>query len=228
MRRIIFVLVVTTLVPFSAVGGLYTDQKLDAGYILKEITIPQGQDRADVFVNTVINSSPRAVWASLVDIGSWPRWLPMTSKAQFLSNEAARIVTPDIAKDKAKVLEINGRYPLQKDDTTPTGHWQRVAYEEYDLPWPIKNEWVVRRYSYDESDDLFRAVWRRVDSTRNEDDGYWEVRPWRNGRTNLTYCYRVKPKENVPEVVFKTAVSFTVNSMIKALRHEAARREIDR
>jgi len=223
--RSVTLTILLLIVPAFAQGGIDADQKLDSGYILKDINIPAGSDRANVHVNTVINSSPKSVWAALVDIGSWPRWLPMTKTAEFLSDGAAKLVTPDIAKDRAKVLEISSRYPLGKSSDTGAGHWQRVAYEEYDLPWPIKNEWVVRRYNYNEENDLFRASWRRIDSTRSEDDGFWEVRPWKNGRTYLTYCYRVKPKENVPEIVFKTAVSMTVNSMIKALRHEAARLE---
>ncbi len=213
------------LVPLLAHAGLDENEKLNAGYIIKDIKIPEGSDRADVTVNTVIDSPPKAVWAALVDINGWPRWLPMTMKAAFLSDEAARLITPEVAKDKAKVLEINDLNPPQRVGENQAGHWQRTAYEEYNLPWPIKNEWVVRKYNYDEEPDLFRASWRRIDSTRSENDGYWEVRPWSDGRTYLTYCYRVKPKENVPELVFKTAVSMTVNSMIKALRHESARRE---
>jgi len=213
--------------PFVVFGGMNKDQQLDAGYVLKNITIPEFSDRASVVVNTVIDSSPKAVWDALADIDHWPRWLPMTKRAGFLSDEAAKLVTPENAKDREKVMEIKNRYPGNEVNEDWSDHWTRVAYEEYDLPWPIKNEWVVRRYTYDHHKDFSRASWKRIDSKREEDDGSWEVSVWKDGRTHLIYNYKVKPKENVPEVVFKTAVSMTVNSMIKALRHEARRRELN-
>ena len=92
-----------------------------------------------------------------------------------------------------------------------------------ELPWPIKNEWVVRRYTYDESAEKDRAAWRKLDSKTQDDDGYWEVIARADGKTLLKYYYRVKAKESVPKPVFKAAIGLTVNSMIKAVRHESAR-----
>ena len=203
------------------------DEQMDQGHIFKEITIPEGQNYANVIVNAVINAPPQLVWATLIDIARWPKWLPMNRKAGFVSPTAATLITPENARDRAKVLEINTQNPPLKDASQRSGHWEQVAYEEYDLPWPLKNEWVVRKYKFDESAQLSRASWRRVDSKRDVDDGYWEVRSWKDGRTHLTYYYSVKAKENVPEVVFKGAVSLTVGSMIKALRHEVTKRETE-
>ncbi len=53
------------------------------------------------------------------------------------------------------------------------------------------------------------------------DDPHRAARP--DGGTLLHYTYRVKVKEGVPQPLFKAAVSLTINSMIKALRHEATR-----
>lgn len=227
MKRAIIILMLV-LAPSAVLAGQMTmDAKLDSGYIIKDITIPEGSDRADVKVRTVIKAQPQAVWAALVDMNNWPNWLPMNKKAQFLSDEAASLITPQVAKDQTQVIAISSAHPASPDVPHDPGSWQRMAYEEYDLPWPIKNEWVVRRYIYEEQPDLMRASWKRVDSTREESDGFWEVRPWKNGGTYLVYNYKVKPKEKVPEVVLKTAVSMTVTSMIKALRYEAQKREID-
>jgi len=222
--RFIAAILAIILIPVLAQARLDINEKMDQGHIFKEITIPEGSDRAKVLVNAVINSPPEAVWAALIDIGSWPKWLPMNRVAYFLSPEAEKLITPDLAKDHDKVLEINKQSPPAKETSQYSGHWERMAYEEYDLPWPLKNEWVVRRYKYDESADLRKASWKRVDSKRNDDDGSWEVKPWKDGRTRLIYLYYVKAKKGVPQPIFKTAVSLTVNSMIKALRHEASRR----
>jgi len=225
--RVFILLIFLLFVPALSQARPDYDEKMDQGHIFKEITIPEGSDRANVLVNAVINSPPEVVWAALIDINRWPKWLPMNRVAYFVSPEAEKLITPEAAKDHAKVLEINKQNPPAKETTKFSGHWEHTAYEEYDLPWPLKNEWVVRRYQYDEGADIRKASWKRVDSTRDEDDGSWEVRPWKDGHTHLTYLYRVKAKEGVPQVIFKTAVSMTVNSMIKALRHESARREAE-
>lgn len=224
MRTFAFICLIA-FIPTFVYAGLDLEKKLDSGYIIKEITIPEGQDYATVLVKSIIDSSPKAVWAALINIGRWPKWLPMNRKAWFLSPEAEKLVTPNVARSQSEVLAINKLYPPSKISDKPSGHWEHIAYEEYDLPWPIKNEWVVRRYKYDESVDVWRASWRLVNTKRDEDDGYWEVRPWKGGSTYITYLYRVKAKDHVPHFVFKTAVSLTVNSMIKALRHEAAKVE---
>lgn len=202
------------------------DERLEQGAVIKNITIPEGQSWAYVKVQTLIDSKPDALWAALKDIQSWPRWLPMNKVARVLPPDVAAKITKDIASKHDEVLSIVNGSSKVADDGKESGHWQKMVYEEYNLPWPIKDEWVVRLYTYDEKDGVDRASWRKMDSTEKDDDGYWEIKPWGDGgKTLLDYYYRVKAKESVPAPIFKTAVSFTVNSMIKALKHEAGKRE---
>jgi hypothetical protein len=224
MRRLIFLFVVF-MIPLAADAGKPSlDERLDAGGIVKDIKIPKEEQWAYVYVQAVIKSKPETVWLTLADIDSWPSWLPMTRRAWFLSPEASSKITPEAAKNRDDILEINSEHPPGAAVENKTGRWQRVAYEEYDLPWPLKNEWVVRRYDFNDENGLKRAAWRKITSTDGRDDGYWEIKNWKDGKTHLTYYYRIK-KKNVPDSLFRTAVSFTVNSMIKALRHESAKRE---
>lgn len=223
-KKVFLILVLFVVFSLEArAGRLSQDERLDIGTIIKEITIPGGSQWAYVRVRAVVDSSPQAVWATLININGWPKWLPMTKKAWFLSDEAAQKITPEIARNKDEVLAIDARDPPAAPKQTHNNHWQRIAYEEYDLPWPLKNEWVVRRYTFDETDEINKASWRKVASTDSEDDGYWEITNWKDGKTHLRYYYRVRSKENVPQPLFKAAVSLTVNSMIKALRRESAK-----
>lgn len=210
----------------SVVRAARTDEtaRLNQGAILKEITIPDNQPWAFVRVQALIDAAPPVVWSKLEDIGRFPTWLPMCRKMEFLSPEATQKATPELARDQAQIIALMAAHPSAKGAGAPkTGHWDELVYEEYDLPWPIKNEWALRRYVFDEKEGLDRAAWTKVDSADGKEDGYWEIRPWEDGkRTHLRYYYRVKAKENVPKPVFRTAISLTVNSMIKALRHQAA------
>lgn len=223
MRHIIIIALIM-MVPASALCLPSVARRLDSGSILSDITIPDGQLWAHVNVQAVIDSPQRAVWNALKDIEGWPRWLPMNRKARFLSAEAQARITPEIADDRKAVLEIDVQYPPAESAKTHGGHWQQVAYEEYDLPWPLKNQWVVRRYTYDENDGSCRASWRLVNTRDGMLDGFWEVTPWKAGKTHLRYYYRVKAMSGVPKLAFKAAVALTVNSMVKALRRESARR----
>jgi len=208
-----------------ALASTDIDTHLNEGWILKETTIPEGQPWAHVRVKVVINAAPAVVWGTLVDIERWPTWMPLSKRMRILSPEAAALITPEVAKDRQQVAAIEAAHPRKGDDAPPAHHWQRTISEEYDLPFPLKNEWTVRRYTYDEKGDTDKASWRKIDDRTEEvDDGSWEVAPWKEGQTLLSYYYRVKAKEGVPRPIFKTAISLTVNSMIKALRHESARR----
>jgi ribosome-associated toxin RatA of RatAB toxin-antitoxin module len=200
------------------------EERLDAGGIVKDIAMPTDGNMAHVNVQAIVETPPKAVWDALKDIENWPRWLPMSKTARFLSIEAESKITQDIAKSKEDVVKIDAQYPNTDHKNDRKGSWQRLVYEEYDLPWPIKNEWVVRRYTYDDGDEKSRASWRKIDGSSADDDGYWEVSKWKNGKTHLRYYYRIKVKHGAPKVLFKGAVSLTVNSMIKALRKEAKRR----
>lgn len=225
MRKFLIMLMVIFILPQSAFAARDTEERLDQGGIVKKIDIPEGQQWAFVDVTAVVDSKPATVWGMLKDMSKWPKWLPMSRKVGFLSPEAAALITPEIAADEAKTMAIDKAHPATQNQPDFSGHWQRTAYEYYDLPWPIKNEWVVRRYTYDETPEKDRAAWKKLDSKLEEDDGYWDVSPRPDGKTLLKYHYRVKAKESVPRPIFKAAVSLTVNSMIKALRHEAGRRD---
>lgn len=229
MRRHFFLAALLVLLPIATLANITDSEKLDSGWILRDIKIeaPLAKDEpswAYVNVQTVIKTPIAAVWTVLKDLENWPKWLPMTNKTGFLSPEAASLITPEISRDENQVMAINAAHPNSSNIKKYSGRWQLTAYELYDLPWPIKNEWVVRRYIFNESTEKNRASWKRIDSQLDDDDGFWELSPRGENKTLLKYYYRVKAKENVPETVFKTAVSFTVNSMIKALRHEATRR----
>jgi hypothetical protein len=200
------------------------EERLDTGGVIKDITIPGESNMAHVTVRAVIDASPAVVWNTLKDIASWPRWLPMSKEAHLLSREAEPLITTDIAASQQKVVAIDKAHPNQEAGNPGSGTWQRLAYEEYDLPWPIDNEWVVRRYTYAEGMETKKASWRKIVSENAGNDGYWEVSPWKDGKTHLKYFYIVKVKGHAPEPLFKGAISLTVNSMIKALRKEVKKR----
>ena len=223
----ILIILVTSIITTISLSGIVqaklptAEERMESGGIIKDIIIPGDEMTAYVTVRAIVDAPPVAVWSALKEIEGWPHWLPMSSKAHFVSKEAEGLITPEIAKDRKKVTEIDRAHPNTESGNGGEGKWQRLALEEYDLPWPLENQWVIRRYTYEEGTALMRASWRKIDGSSQRDDGYWEIRPWKDGKTELKYYYIVKVTGPAPKPLFKAAINLTVNSMIKALRREA-------
>lgn len=214
------VLLIAHTIPAMA-SRTTVEGRLENGAIISDVKMSDGSIWAYVNVEALIDVSPSTVWKTLIDMENWPAWLPMNRRTSFVSDEAEALITHDVAKDRTKVYEIDGEHPRQVDEKTYSGKWHRTVIEEYDLVWPLKDEWVIRRYDFDETSDPLRASWRKVASDDEEEDGHWEIGQWKNGKKSLLkYYYRVKIKKGVPRPIFNTAVTFTVNSMIKSLRRE--------
>jgi len=223
-RIIIFLILM--FIPALVLGKLSTKtERLEMGGIVTKIDMPPESKFAYVSVWALIDAKPGVVWNTLKDIDNWPNWLPMNEKAFFVSAEAEKLITVQIARVRTKVEEINTQHPPDEDTPSPDGKWKRMAYESYNMPWPLKNEWVIRHYSFDETENPFVATWRKVAADDDKDDGFWKVKGWTDDKhTHLEYYYRVKRKEGVPDVLFSGAIKLTVNSMIKSLRREAKKR----
>lgn len=225
MKKSLFIFFTFLFIPLHTWGNTSIEERLNNGAIIKGIEIPGNSGWAYVDVQAVVDVPPDLLWKTLIDIERWPGWLPMNEKAWFVSEKAEEIITGVVAKDRDKVYEIDKMHPSIRSDGPYSGQWHRTAIEEYDLIWPLRDEWVIRRYTFDETKNPYRATWKKLAADDDEDDGSWEVSPWKDKRKSLLkYHYRVKVKKGVPNQIFKTAVSFTVNSMIKSLRREVKRR----
>jgi len=227
MRWII--LAISIAAALSASGAAHArlptpEERLENGGIIKDINIPGEEMTAYVTVHAIVDAPPKAVWDALKDIEGWPRWLPMSKEAHFVSREAEAKITEEVAKHREQVVEIDRAHPNGEKGNDGSGTWQRVALETYDLPWPLEDQWIIRRYTYDEGEERMKASWRKVDGSSQGDDGYWEIKGWKDGKTDLKYYYIARVKGDAPKPLFKAAINLTVNSMIKALRREAKRR----
>lgn len=202
------------------------EERLDNGGILRDIIIPGDEMTAYVTVRAIVEAPPEVVWDTLKDIENWPKWLPMSKEAHFVSKEAEAKIDEATAKDREKVMEIDRTLPNGEKGNAGSGRWQRVALETYDLPWPLQDQWIIRRYTYDESPERMKASFRKIDGSSNEDDGFWEISNWKDGKTHLKYYYIARVKGAAPKPLFKAAITLTVNSMVKALRREAKKRNL--
>lgn len=222
-----FLSVLIILFAFSSAGhaGKSVESRLDDGAVIKKIETPEDSKWAYLHVTAVVDVPPDTLWKIIIDIDDWPNWLPMSQRASFISDEAEKLITPEIAADQTKVYEIDKENPNTQKGNRRHGAWHRTVIEEYDLVWPIKNEWLVRRYDFDDTKFPMTATWYKLARNDGKLDGTWEVEPWKDGkRSLLTYDYRVRVKKGIPRPIFRTAISLTVNPMIKSLRRKAAKR----
>lgn len=227
MKKLAYIIIyILASAPVIATANPSLEERLENGAIIKDVQTPGDSSWATVGVSAVIDVPMDVLWGTIIDIEAWPKWLPMMGRAWFISDASEERITREIAKSRDEVYAIDAEFPHERGGGNEgRGRWHRTTIEEYDLIWPLRNEWVVRRYDFDEASTPHRASWHKLDNADDSDDGAWEISPWKDGkRSLLKYNYRVKVKEGVPRPVFRQAVSFTVNSMIKALRREAGRR----
>jgi ribosome-associated toxin RatA of RatAB toxin-antitoxin module len=226
-KLIALAILITSAISGTTLAKLPTiEERLDNGGIVRDIIIPGDDMTAFVTVRAIVEAPPKVVWDTLKDIENWPDWLPMSKEAHFVSKEAEAKIDEATAKDREKVVEIDRALPNGEKGNAGSGHWQRVALETYDLPWPLEDQWIIRRYTYDESPERMKASFRKIDGSSKEDDGFWEISKWKDGKTHLKYYYIARVKGDAPKPLFKTAITLTVNSMIKALRREAKKRNL--
>ncbi|MBI2343024.1 MAG: SRPBCC family protein [Deltaproteobacteria bacterium] len=192
------------------------------------LAFPKAEAYGTVHVEAVIAASPEVVWVVLTDVDRWRGWMPLVMRAQFFSAAATTAIPTGVTKDRALFTELLDQHPGTAGAPSMHGVTPRTTFEAYDLPWPIKNEWVVRHYTYDASQAAkhrFRATWRKAWGD-GQPEGYWEISPHGDAVTasRLVYHYRVKAKRGLALGLFKAGVKRASRQLVEAIRREALRR----
>ncbi len=190
------------------------------------LNFPKEEEQGTVHVEATIRATPEVVWSILTNANRWRQWMPMVMESYFYSGQAAQAIPQQITKDRAFFDQLRTQHPGTATPPPPQGVQSRVTFEAYDLPWPIKNEWVVRRYRYDAArarEHYYRVGWKRVWNQDVPEEGYWELRPHPEhaGATHFTYHFRVKAKRGVALALFKGGVKRSINHFIRAIREQA-------
>jgi hypothetical protein len=210
------------MVPGEALAKAKT---LDQGAVHKRLAFSKAEAFGTVHVQAVINAPSSRVWNLFANLNGWRGWMPLVMEAYFFSDGAARAIPKVVTKDRALFDRLRQQHPGKASVPAGKGRSSRVSFEAFDLPWPIKNEWVVNRYTFDASKantGRYRVTWHKVWFTQQ--GGYWTLEPFRNDpkRTLLTYHFNVRAKRGLTLVLFKMGVKRTINRMIKAMRKRTA------
>jgi len=221
-----FILLLFFMIPNLAVANSETE--LMKGKVVKQLSFPEDAEFGTVHIQAVIDVPPQTVWKMLVHLEEWGQWMPSLTEGWFYSKEAMQHLPDPFPKDRNLSLELRKKYPGAEGAVNPffVGEEVRMAYENYDLLWPIRNEWVVRKYFYDSREaglNKFKASWAQVFNRNQKTEGYWLLEPFQNdpARTLLTYHYWVRAKAGLSRVVFKWGVQLFINRMMDHLKNEA-------
>lgn len=194
------------------------------------INFPKAEALGTIDVTIHIMAPPKIVWEVLTETARWSQWMPYAARVQYLSEAAAQALPPVMKKDLPFFESLLQVHPHAAPPPSAMGKSHRVAYESYDLPWPIKNDWVVRKYRFDAqraAAHYFSASWDKVyDPEEPGSDGYWFIEPADEGATASTFRYhlRVKAKRGLALAMFQIGVKKILKTQIRAVRTEAERR----
>lgn len=194
-----------------------------------QINFPKEEALGTIHVRGTINAPAAAIWKVVTNIHRWTQWMPMVTEARFFSDAAVQALPANPAKDPALFETLRQQHPGSAPIPGDHGVTTRMSYEAYNLPWPIKDEWVIRRYRFDASragESVYRVTWEKG-YERNEpgSDGYWELAPTREDpqQTVMIYHFRVKAKHGLALALLKAGTKSAVTKFYHSIREEVLR-----
>ncbi len=177
----------------------------------------------------VIDAAPSLVWEIFIEAD---RWLDYRMPTLIDS----RIVPEEVARKSADSKSVRDFYKVLGSQVFPVepirkkgGEWEHLAFQYYDVPWPVRNRWMILRTRDNETKAKrgnFRAVWSRAAGNINTIEGYFLLTPFEGNRqkTLLEYYVKTDPGAHVPRFMIRWGVELIMPEVIKAIRREATRR----
>ncbi len=219
----LFVLPVNAWPPFAATEL----QVLRQGKVLSE----GGHEKRVVWARMagVVKASPMVVWELFIDSDAWPRYgIPRLIDSRLVSRELAAAM-----KTEKKVDDFYASLGTQqvslKGQRRVGGKWTHFAFQHYDVPWPVKNRWMIVDTEDDETasgEGRYLAVLRLAGGNLKEMEGEFRLSRFQGDprRTLLEYSVRTDPGAHVPRFLVKWGVKKIMPAVIQAIRREAKKR----
>lgn len=227
MKKIFFIAVVISLVAMSSTSSharnkLGDEEKLQKGWIVSNISYGADESIVIVEVKALINASAGKVWNLLTNVNRWSKWMPVMSRGWIIHpDDLSKLpAQPEKRDDIYKTASASQPASL---NVNGSGKTSLTTFEEFDLPWPINNDWVLRKYHFDATasgNGHYKVSWKQLFKDTEGRGGKWELSQY-NGNTEETlfrYHYRVKRKEGVPKKIFEVIIGKTVDRFIGAIR----------
>ncbi|MBI4238807.1 MAG: hypothetical protein HY696_10410 [Deltaproteobacteria bacterium] len=213
-------------VVLAASPSFATQPALDQGGLEMQISFPAEAAMGTIHVRGKVAAPPEVVWRAVANLNRWSQWMPMVTESYFFSEAAAKAIPRDATKDLAFFQALRNRFPGTMPAPPPTGIATRTSYEAFDLPWPISNEWVARRYHFDASQAAqhrYRVSWEKVyDPNEPGSKGYWVLEPYPGDpqQTLGTYHFEVTARRGLVLRLLKIGVKSAVTKLFHAIRQQ--------
>lgn len=234
LTKLFFVTMFIIATSFSV--DAQADARMDAlknGEIKTNIAFQKDKEYGSINVEAMVSADPGLVFEVFTDINSWRVWMPLLIDAFFYSPAAMQNIPGDpqkVDKDENFFAQIKKNFPGVSPKPDPQGVSSRIAYESYDFPWPISNDWAVHKYRFDASkynEKKYSAKWFKVyEKNKIGSAGSWSAEPFPgvDGATLMKYSFRTKAKKGIALVLFKVGVKKSISNLVKALRSETEKR----
>lgn len=223
LRALMFFLIF--LLPFQlmAKDNLTEDEKLNQGWVIKSIYFTDGGEIAVVNVKALIEAPPEKVWQLLTNIKGWSSWMPMLSQAFVINSSGLAGLSANPQKNEQLHNKMRS-LPMSYASIGNQGKKSLTTFEEFDLPWPINNDWVIREYTFDASganSSNYKVSWHQIFEGCTGRGGSWKLTPYNANNDNDTlfeYNFRVFKKKEASQGIFRTIIGQTAQRFVEAIR----------
>ncbi len=175
-----------------------------------------------------IEAPPRVIWRLFLAANDWNRYgLPSLADSRTVTEEIGHLSSQtENIHDVYHIL--SGRVFDPFANQKPGAQWINYALQHYDLPWPVKNRWMILKNTNDESRSLigtYRTDWVKVAGNVKTVTGGVTLQAVAGEpeMTYLTYHVESNPGSSVPKFILKWGVRRSMPAAIRVIRREAAR-----
>ena len=220
---LLFVLPAHAWPPFSAteLGELQRGKVLSEG----------GHEKRVVWgrMAGVVKAPPSVVWELFIDSDAWPRYgIPRLLDSRLVSRELAAAMKTEKKVDDFYASLGTQQVPL-KGQRRAGGKWTHFAFQHYDVPWPVKNRWMIVDTQDNETasgEGRYLAALKLAGGNLKMMEGEFRLSRFEGDprRTLLEYSVRTDPGAHVPRFLVKWGVKKIMPAVIEAIRRQAKKK----
>lgn len=206
------------------------DADLNDGKIWVETVFKEGGDTGTKTSFRIwFPHPPSKVWEVLIDTNNWKKiHQEYTDSGTMSSNQYALADTQNPANVKDFLALVGPINLPSQAGRVKNGTWTSYVYQNFNLPWPLSDRWVVMKVKNDEDNAAkgeYRYEYKMDVGNFKELKGYWELLPVPDHPNWTEYRgeYRADPGISVPHFLakklFKASIKRNAEENEKVLNH---------
>ncbi len=176
----------------------------------------------------MVDAPPAKVWEVVTDANNFQDFLPRMIRSRLVRFEELKAILQGSPGTAAGVEGFLTAAPPDLALFRIPGHqYIGYFYGHLEVPWPLRDRWYVVRVLWDETQGargVFTCSWSLIIGNLREYRGAWQLEPFGENRTRLTYRVMTDPGGLVPKSLAGEFTTKTLPQIIAGVRRRVASR----